>query len=213
MSIKIGTGVFTWEGGERRCQRYGNVHLADSPYSGKLTGIPFNLDLGALTPMLGKRVRITCTVTATRKSGHVGDQFLGIQPVTPNMGEVIVLGVGLLVVGIVKPWESRVTTSIGLLPEDCRSKFWLDPKILYRLHDQTVDMYVEETTDPCHPAPEFQPSAEGALANDDGTFQVVTEAPSVTILPRMTSLGSERFKADFDYRPGERMGAVFGRRS
>lgn len=57
------------------------------------------------------------------------------------------LGPGILRIGLVEAWDSSVTTSVGLEPEDDRPTLWLDPRALYRLHDQTVDLFVTDGGD------------------------------------------------------------------
>ena len=206
----IGYGVFCWEGSERRTQRYGNVHLATLPYGrdGE-TPARIHLDLDALRPLEGKRVRLTCKVVTTRQSAHLGDKALKVFPSTPEEGENITLGVGFLILGEVPAWDETVTTSVGLVPEDDREHFWMDPRVLYRLHDQTVEVFVEETTDPCHPVPDFSPSAEGAILNPDGSVQAVSRGKGFRIMPKVTRLGEGLLDFSYDYKPGERLNAEF----
>jgi len=76
-------------------------------------------------------------VKETRPSGHVGDFFRGLQPSTPKIGERIELGTGTIF------YDDHET--IGLRPDDGRDRDWLDPRKLYRLHDQTVELYFVAT--------------------------------------------------------------------
>ena len=128
--MKIGQGVFGWDGEERRSNRYGSFNLLHS-----------NCKVSIPTKLYGKRVRITCKVLKSRKSKHIGDLFLGIGPTQPEVGEVIELGVGVL---HTEPcdWDERGNPTIILKPEDGRRELWIDPRKLYRLHDQTVEVFI-----------------------------------------------------------------------
>jgi hypothetical protein len=151
MSKRVGHGVFGWNGQERRSDRYGAFVLVDSPYSGKHQASA-KLDMVALKKVEGKRVRIACVVVETRQSGHVGDLFHNIYPTTPDVGEVVDLGVGILRLEDAEyPGEDR--TAVVLEPGDDRKHFWIDPRKLYRLHDQTVDLFVEPTDADFTPRP------------------------------------------------------------
>jgi hypothetical protein len=80
-------------------------------------------------------------VVETRQSGHLGDWFHGIGPTTPEQGEIILLGEGAF---FSEKSEDLGCLQVGLRPADKRQEFWLDPKALYRAHDQTVELYFEE---------------------------------------------------------------------
>lgn len=147
---ELAHGVLTWPAGDRRSDRYGNVYLIGQDYGATVTVEPRQND-ALMASLDGKRVRLICEVVETRTSGHIGDFFHGFFPSTPDVGERIDLGVGTLVIGMDTSEEGDKT--IALRPDDGRQVFWFDPRKLYRLHDQTVTVFVEETTDPCHPAP------------------------------------------------------------
>lgn len=164
--MKIAHGIFTWCSDERRSDRYGAFLLGDSPYAGPDRVTP-TYDLASAAALVGKRVRITVKVVESRKSGHVGDLFLDIKPSQPEVGEVIDLGVGILGQEAVS-WTPSPT--ILLKPNDGRERFWIDPRKLYRLHDQTVDVFVEETTDDFSPVPDVEnkKAPDMILSNGDG---------------------------------------------
>jgi hypothetical protein len=150
--IKLAHGVFTWSGSERRSDRYGSFNLLAEPFDGKEVTKP-TYDTEVAKKLEDKRVRIFVRVLATRKSNHIGDLFLGILPSTPEVGEEVDLGVGIL---HTEPCEyDHKVTSTSLEPGDGRDTFWFDPRKLYRLHDQTVDIFVEETADEFTPAPDL----------------------------------------------------------
>lgn len=169
-ATKIASGVFGWDSGERRSNRYGSIQIRSSPYDGNVVATA-TFNRKAMDALTGKRVRLACSVVETRASGHIGDAFLKIKPSTPTVGDVIELGVGVLFVA--DGYDGL--PEIGLMPEDGRRELWIDPRQLYRLHDQTVDLYAEETQDRCSPVPDLSSEAtDGAIDNGDGTMQVKT---------------------------------------
>jgi hypothetical protein len=139
MSNIVGFGIFTWEGFERRSNRYGSFTLCSKDYNETTTVEPFLNDLSGFQ---GKRVRIVAKIITARESGHLGDKILGIYPSMPEIGEEIEIGVGIF---NCKESTWNNFNEIFLLPNDGRNKFWIDPHILYQLHDQTVEIYIEET--------------------------------------------------------------------
>ncbi len=124
--ILLGTGILNWDRGERVSDRYGFVKLFTS--------------LGSEETLLfdeahkDKKGRLVAKVIKTRKSDHVGDLFHGVFPATPDVGENIILGKGILVVD---------DDAVGLKPEDGRDSMWLEIKKLYRAHLQTVELFFE----------------------------------------------------------------------
>lgn len=129
----VAEGILTWHGRERRSDRYGSVEMMNT--DGKF----MTLDC---VHHEGLRGRLFAEVVETRQSGHIGDIFRGLYPETPEVGEVIELGIGRLFV-------ERVDgiSQIGLVPDDGRDYDWLDPKALYRLHEQTVRLQFEQVDD------------------------------------------------------------------
>ncbi len=188
---KVGFGIFTWNGEERRSQRYGFFALLSSNYNEDVR-CSVELDREALNAFAGQRVRILAVVRATRESGHIGDMALKIKPSQPELGEEIELGVGTLQLEASPLMEGLV---IGLQPSDGRHVFWLDPRKLYRLHDQTVDLYIETTSQSEHAAPDIRPTEEGVVStgDGDGSFQVVGRMP-IKVRPTVESLGGGLFK-------------------
>jgi hypothetical protein len=161
---KLAHGVFTWSGSERRSDRYGSFILLAEPYGAPPVTVP-TYDAALASRLNGKRVRIVVKVVETRRSGHIGDRFLNIYPTTPEVGEHVELGVGIF---STQPDEGdpRVT-STTLAPSDGRETFWIDPRKLYWLHDQTVDVFVEETDDEFTPAPDLKASEPGLIVVDE----------------------------------------------
>lgn len=132
------TGILSWPAEERRSDRYGMISLFEKDYNSTVT-VKVNLDEILLGTMAGKQIKITAKVLEARESDHIGDLFRGLFPSTPRVGQVFSLGQGALVV---EELEGRPL--FGLKPTDNRDTDWFDPKKLYQLHDQTVELTLEE---------------------------------------------------------------------
>lgn len=128
------TGIFTWPAQERQSDRYGQIgldkHEDDNDPTSQWSSSPAD--------HVGRQAHITVEVLETRESRHIGDLFRGIGPVTPDVGEIVDLGIGELFVEATE-WF----VCVGLKPDDERTSDWFDPRKLYRLHDQTVRITVE----------------------------------------------------------------------
>lgn len=129
----IGTGILNWPREERVFDRYGVVALWPR---GNEDGTPLPMDI---VPLEGIRGYLIAKVLEVRQSHHIGDLFRGFFPTTPEFGEEIVLGEGVVFYEV---HDDR--TFIGLKPEDGRKKDWLDPKKLYRAHQQYVELHFKE---------------------------------------------------------------------
>ncbi len=166
---RVGHGILTWNGSERRTDRYGSFVLSQGDYN-QTDRAAAHLDLKVLKPLVGKRVHVTCKVVKNRESGHIGDLFHGFRPSKPEIGEVVDLGVGTLQL---EDAGFDGATAVVLEPDDGRDEFWIDPRKLYRLHDQTVDCFIEATKEPFTLAPKFEPKADAEETVDvgDGSFQ------------------------------------------
>lgn len=203
MRIKFTSGIFMWDAGERRQQRYGYFY-ADAKTFDENVKVERTFSMDDATALVGKKVKITVKVLESRKSGHCGNQYIDIYPSQPEVGEEVTLGVGIL---DVRPNElTKGLRDIGLLPDDDRDFYWVDPHNLYRLHDQTVEIYAEETDEPHHPAPNIKPvkPAGKAISNGDGTCQMVfvdwPEGKKARIKPHAVPIGRGLFSMDL---PGE----------
>lgn len=140
---KINMGVFMWHAEERRSSRYGGFYLCCQPYNSNPVLEFIQCDEEGLQALRGHKVHIKAKVIDNRKSGHIGDLSLEIRPSKPEVGEVVDLGVGILELG--RPLEPGYSPVFFLKPGDGRRAFWLDPHKFYRLHDQTVEVTVEDT--------------------------------------------------------------------
>jgi len=130
--FEIGTGVLDWEREERVSDRYGFVFLDQQNEMDRDIGDKVELDQSRAN----RRGRLIAVVRETRRSRHVGDIFHEIYPQTPEVGEEIVLGEGVLVFGD--------DGGVGVFPEDKRPTWWLNVRNLYRAHEQTVTLFFEE---------------------------------------------------------------------
>ncbi len=130
----IGVGILTWDSEERRSDRYGYVWLHQS---GGSAAVP--LDVPA--DLLDTPCALYVMVIETRQSAHIGDFFRGVFPRTPEVGQLIKLGMGLLSLTVSAKGDKRV----GLIPVESRdSSDWLNIRALYDAHDQTVELIVEQ---------------------------------------------------------------------
>lgn len=139
MSETIGTGRLNWPRGERITDRYGLVSLYDRRWS-------VMLDRDDVESFDGRRGRLVATVVETRESSHIGDLFRGIAASTPEVGDRLVLGEGTVFIEPIRDNDKTIAGyGIGLRPDDDeRGHDWLDPEVLYRIHDQTVLLRFEE---------------------------------------------------------------------
>lgn len=135
----IGEGRLTWNGVERRSDRYGSIYLIEEGHD-STTPEPSRslIDQEKVAEFKGRRGSLVATVTEARDSTHIGDLFRGIYPSRPEVGEVIELGTGIL---FADELEYAPGICVGLKPDDGRDSDWLDPRKLYRAHEQSVKLY------------------------------------------------------------------------
>ena len=204
---KLGHGVFAWNGEERRSDRYGAFVMSDSPYASK-PAAKAKTNQTLLNSLVGKRVRLVAKVIENRESGHLGDLFHKISPTKPEVGEEIDLGVGTL---LTEPSWEEGTPCIILKPGDGRPTLWLDPRKLYRLHDQTVDLYVEETTDPFSEAPDLTLKEDPGVLDSgesDRSLQVKQVPLPTKVAPVFEEVGDGMFIMDWTPKKGRRFNAT-----
>lgn len=164
----LASGIFMWCMTERRSNRYGSFYLDHQTFDEKHKVASF-FDEKRVLALLMANVRLVVEVVEGRASGHFGDAHLGIKPsITPD-GEFVELGVGRLTSGA----SFTGQPTLGLEPYDGRQELWLDPNILYRLHDHTVRIWAEATDAAPSPVPVCCKADKVAIANPDGeTYQV-----------------------------------------
>lgn len=85
----------------------------------------------------------------------------------------------------------------------------MDPRKLYRLHDQTVEVYVEVTLAKFSRAPNFKKAAPEAVFvepdKNGNDVQVKSAGDEIRIPPRVEPLGGGLFALSHDYRTGDRV--------
>jgi len=126
---ELGTGVFDWNREERISDRYGLVKLFDSSGS-----VRKEIKLQRLKE--GSHGRLVAVVRETRDTAHIGDLFHRVFPTRPELNERVVLGEGTLFFD---------EDGVGLSPDDGRDTLWLNMHALYRVHNQTVALFFEES--------------------------------------------------------------------
>lgn len=134
--VELGTGRLTWPRAERVGDRYGVVMLMADGDSMTETSHYIN----PTDPPVDRRGRLVAEVLETRDSTHIGDLFRGLFPETPEIGERIALGEGTF---FTEDTDYGAIT-MGLAPDDDRTSDWLDPRNLYRAHEQTVRLFFIE---------------------------------------------------------------------
>lgn len=137
-TVKLGQGQLWWARFERQSDRYGSVFLLTGPDDEDYVSFEF--------APVGRRGRLVAVVLHTRRSGHCGDLDRGLAPSTPEVGEEITLGTGTLFTD--DDSDTRASTAVGVKPDDGRTTAWLDPRALYRCHNQTVRLELREASQP-----------------------------------------------------------------
>lgn len=210
----IANGIFMWSGTERRSKRYGLVYPARQDADCTVVAPNYRVMEESLRLWVDKKVKITCKVVEARDSRHLGDMFVldendeYIKPSQPAVGEEIVVGVGTFFLGESSDGE----TAFGLLPEEPREHFWMDPRILYRLHEQTVNFYVEQTDEPFTPLTTLRlDERQGAISSGDGYCQVnesagklIENGKNFTLRPKIEKIGDGLFKVTPPNAPGNK---------
>jgi len=134
-AVTIGEGVLTWRRRERIFDRYGAVSLMAEGGNSLAASVQYvTLERAAE----GQRGRLEAHVLATRQSTHVGDLFRHFSPSTPEVGEVVCLGGPGTLFFEQHDDDDPSYWAVGLRPDDDREVDWLDPRALYRAHEQTV---------------------------------------------------------------------------
>lgn len=163
----VASGIFGWDGFERRTNRYGSFVISNESFGHVMSNVYYK----DFTHLNSKRVHVFAKVIENRKSEHIGDMSLKLFPKMPNVGDIIDLGVGIFSYAPCK-WDDAFI-EFAISPEDGRAVFHIDPKLFYILHDQTVEIYMKETTEPFSEAVYYKEEKDIAIKNDDAdSFQV-----------------------------------------
>ena len=131
--VLMGKGILNWPTKERVGDRYGLVGLWSVAALSFKDLLSFDIE-----PLEGIKGKLVVKVIEARESQHIGDLYHGFYPTTPDVGEEIILGEGSVF------YEDGF---VGLAPDDGRRTFWLEPKKLYRAHQQLVELYFEKLED------------------------------------------------------------------
>ena len=136
--VLLAFGVLSWFRSERVSDRYGSVSVYNEDSMGTHLIDNSKINLDEVEKFTGKKGKLICEVLDTRESTHIGDMFHGFFPKTPQVGQKFTLGEGTLFSEQIDDQKA-----VGVEPEDGRNAFWLDPKKLYNVHEQTVNLYFE----------------------------------------------------------------------
>ena len=131
----LGEGVLSIPSHERQSDRYGLVKLSSTSRQIHLT----------LDGVCGQHGTLVAKVIRTRDSNAIGDMFRGIPSVRPKQGELLELGTGICF--------TEGDDTIGVCPMEEREIDWLEPRALWRCHNQTIRLYfVPSASSPrtCH---------------------------------------------------------------
>ncbi|WP_246370320.1 phosphoadenosine phosphosulfate reductase domain-containing protein [Amycolatopsis echigonensis] len=127
-TVELGQGQLWWPRFERQTDRYGTIFLCTGPDGADY--VTFE------SAPVGSHGWLVAVVLETRPSVHCGDLARGLAPTVPAVGEEITLGSGTV---FTEPDpDTGLLTAVGLIPDDGRDEDWLDPRALYRCHNQTV---------------------------------------------------------------------------
>ena len=132
LRASLGPGQLNWLRTEGVSDRYGYVNLWKD-------GQEETYELPEAGKHQGKRGKLIAVVKETRNSTHIGDMFHGIGPSTPDVNDEIILGEGTLDTYT----DGDGWTCVGLKPDGGRDYHWLDVPMLYRAHDQIVELFFE----------------------------------------------------------------------
>jgi hypothetical protein len=160
-TIELGLGQLWWPRSERQTDRYGTVFL--------LTGSDADTYVSFQNAPVGQPGRLLAVVVETRRSGHCGDIARSLAPTTPTVGEEITLGAGTLFTET--DADLDVPNAVGLAADDHRDADWLDPRALYRCHNQTVRLELRIGITPldAHATP-GRAQLDSPVAESDGAF-------------------------------------------
>lgn len=192
----FGAGIVTWDSEERKSKRYGHFYLSNKDYKEKET-FPNWLDTENLVALDGSKVTIYCKVLESRKSGHIGDLFLSyggnfVRPKQPQVNDLINVGTGYLHLETAK--EGLV---FGLKPDDGREQLWIDPLKLYEIHDQTVELWIEETESDCSKISTVEVDNRiGAISDGEGGCQVngINLNKKFRLRPKLESVDNDLYR-------------------
>jgi hypothetical protein len=178
------TGALTWFSTERRTDRYGGIMLCHKVVDVNAGGDSATINMNALLPFIGKRVHITAKVLVSKKSCHMGDHFRNIGPSKTPVGEVLDLGIGRLC--DLEYVTGRDQSIIFCRDGRERLNDWMDPHILYRLHDHVVKLTITDA------------SAEPFVMPDQGEKRGIKDGSITFVVPENDGDGYVQTKDTYD---------------
>jgi hypothetical protein len=126
--VVLGEGQLSWNGSERRSDRYGAVGLySDADWKVCANSQPLHCQIYS-----GTRGVLRAVVLETQDADHCGDLTHGWHVGGAKVGDVYELGEGVLF------FDHEGGEKVGVRPEDGRDTLWLDGPNLYKCHSQTV---------------------------------------------------------------------------
>ena len=134
-------GTVGWGRDDRISGRYGGIQLSAGHANVNLGETSPVIGLSSLTHFYGKRVTVSALVTVARKSYHDGDLYRGYKPRVTPVGTTVELGTG-----IVMALEDLYGSETLIFCREERLGFpdcWMDPELLYALHDHDVVLTVK----------------------------------------------------------------------
>ena len=137
----LGEGVLSWHRHERVADRYGAVVLLQDTSDQEFGPVPGS-EKGAADfadAPIGEQGTLVAEVIDGRMSGHIGDLFHGFrQTLVPKKKARFELGSGELFTE--EAWDDVL--AVGVNPGG-RETFWLDPRLLYEIHNCVVRLTFE----------------------------------------------------------------------
>lgn len=124
--IKIGFGALGWHDKEYISSRFGYITLSgNNNFIDKDIIIAEEIELGNLYGH----------VVSIGKSNLI-DYDENVKKKSPLVGDIVLLGQGTLV-------YSAEDNTVGLFPSHGLNDYWMNPHSLYKLHSQTIELYIE----------------------------------------------------------------------
>lgn len=128
----VGRGKLTWMKSERISDRYGAVWLM-SKDNNSFNAKPIPQPMWFPPP--DQPGNLYAKVIEAIESTHCGDFFRGLFPVTPKVGDILLLGTGTASVETINGIKTFLLTPIQLRDND-----WLNPRALYNCHESIVEL-------------------------------------------------------------------------
>jgi hypothetical protein len=132
--VDLAIGILSWPRFERVTDRYGTVMIGESLDGVKDTARPH---CKTFTVPAGEHGALCAEVLESRASRHIGDIVRGFYPHQTPRGSIRLLGRGRLFTETTEDGSQTV----GVQPDDGRESDWMNPRVLYDLHEHTVRLF------------------------------------------------------------------------